>query len=272
MRIRITHDTTYRYAPAARSAIQVLRLTPRDHEGQFVADWDVRTEGDASLARREDCYGNITHVLSVGGPLEEICLRATGVVDTEDQAGIVRGAAERFPPGLFLRQTRLTETTSSIRDFAETAVSGEVENLARLHALTAALYDHLRFDVHATDVLTTADEAFTAGHGVCQDFAHVFLAGARSLQIPARYVSGYLYKPGEEEQEASHAWVEAYVPELGWVSFDPTNGISATESYVRMAVGLDYLDCAPIKGSYQGLSTESMSVTLKIESARRRRS
>ncbi|MFD0460598.1 transglutaminase family protein [Microvirga aerilata] len=132
----------------------------------------------------------------------------------------------------------------------------------------AGIQERLRFDTDATSATTVACDAFSAGHGVCQDFTHIFLAAARHLRIPARYVSGYLHKPGEVEQGAGHAWAEAYISGLGWVSFDPANAISATEHYVRLAIGLDYLDAAPVRGSYYGITREALDVRLRIESAR----
>jgi transglutaminase-like putative cysteine protease len=271
MRIRITHDTVYRYSTPVRALIQVLRMSPLHHEGQFVARWDVRAEGDLRLKRREDWYGNTVHALSMAGPVNEICLRATGEVETEDTSGVMRRTVERFPPALFLRGTRLTEPDAELAAFAADTVSGISDPLERMHALMGALHSRMAFDTGATDVVTTAGEAFKSGHGVCQDFTHIFLAAARGLGIPARYVSGYLYKPDEEEQEATHAWTEAHIPGLGWTAFDPTNGICTTDGYVRVAVGLDYLDCAPVRGSFKGATVENMSVHLKITSAARSR-
>lgn len=271
MRIRITHDTVYRYAAPVKSAIQVLRLTPRDYECQFVAHWDLQIDGDCRLARREDWFGNVSHGLTMHGPVSEICLRAAGEIETEDHDGMVRGTVERFPPGLFLRETRLTTPVPEIADFARTAIAGEAAPLGRMHALMGALNERMGFDTGATEVVTTAAQAFASGHGVCQDFSHIFLVAARGLGIPARYVSGYLYRPDTEEQEATHAWAEAYIRDLGWVAFDPTNAVCATDRYVRLAIGLDYLDCAPVKGSYQGGGPETLHVQLKIGSAQRSR-
>lgn len=268
MRIRITHETVYRYSQPAKSAIQWLRLTPRGHEGQTVLSWNINVDCDARLLRREDWYGNIAHSLFVAGPVEQITLRVAGDIETADTAGIVRGGVERFPELFYLRQTPLTRDEAAIREFAEEMAGRFSTPLDRAHALTSAIGERLRFDTDATHPGTTAPEAFTAGHGVCQDFTHVFLAAARFLKIPARYVSGYLHKPGEPEQEAGHAWAEAFIPDLGWVSFDPANGVSATEHYVRLATGLDYLDAAPVRGSYYGISREALDVRLRIEGAR----
>jgi transglutaminase-like putative cysteine protease len=272
MRIRIRHETTYSYGAPVKSAIQILRLTPRNHEGQFVARWNVDIDGEARIVRREDWYGNITHSLNVDGPLVEIGLRVTGEVETEDQAGLVRGTVERFPPAFFLRQTKLTAPDAALADFAATATVGPINPLDKLHALMHALHDLVRFDTNATDVVTTSVQAFHAGHGVCQDFSHMFCTAARSVGIPARYVSGYLMRPGTAEQEAGHAWCEAYVQDLGWVSFDAANAICATDLYVRIAIGLDYLEAAPIRGSYYGAAEERMEVKLKIDSARQTQS
>ena len=121
-----------------------------------------------------------------------------------------------------------------------------------------AIRDRLRFDVNATDTGTSAIDAFSHGHGVCQDFAHVFIAAARHLGIPARYVGGYLYRADRPDgQEAGHAWAEALVDDLGWVGFDPANDISPTEAYVRVAMGLDYLGAAPVRGTRYGGAGET---------------
>lgn len=272
MRIRVHHDTVYTYSTPVKSAIQILRLTPRNHEGQFVARWRVDLDGEARSVRREDWLGNITHHLNIDGPASTIGIRVAGEVETEDQHGVVRGTVERFPPSLFLRGSHLSSADAALVDFAHAATAGPQNGLDKLHALMHAIHQLIRFDTEATDVVTTASEAFHAGQGVCQDFAHIFCAGARCLGIPARYVSGYLMRPEVVEQNASHAWAEAHVDGLGWVSFDAANAICATDLYVRIACGLDYLDAAPIRGSYYGASDEQMDVKLRIDSARQTQS
>jgi transglutaminase-like putative cysteine protease len=268
MRIRIAHETTYRYSEPVKSAVQILRLTPRGHEGQTVLSWGIDTDCEARLIRREDWYGNTIHNLFVSGPVDHISLKVTGEVETTDTAGLLKGGVERFPCEFFLRETPLTRPDATIRDFAQ-IVAGRLNNpLDQAHALSHAINERLRFDTEATSSATAASEAFIAGHGVCQDFAHVFLASARHLGLPARYVSGYLHRPDALDQEASHAWAEAHIPDLGWVSIDPANAVSATEHYVRLAIGLDYLDAAPVRGSYYGASSEALDVRLRIEGAR----
>ncbi|MBQ0824120.1 transglutaminase family protein [Microvirga terrae] len=268
MRIRITHETVYHYSEPAKSAIQLLRLTPRGSDNQTVLSWTIDMDGDGRLMRREDWYGNIVHSLSVSGPVSQITLRVAGEVETTDTAGLVRGGVERFPELFYLRETPLTRPDAALREFAGLTAGRFTNPLDQAHALMNAIPERLRFDTQATSAATAGADAFAAGHGVCQDFTHVFLSAARLLRIPARYVSGYLHKPGETEQEAGHAWAEAHLPDLGWVSFDPANAVSATEHYVRLAIGLDYLDAAPVRGSYYGITREALDVRLRIESAR----
>ena len=268
MRIRITHETTYRYSDPVRSAIQLLRLTPRAHDGQTVLSWTIDTDCNARLIRREDWYGNVAHSLFAAGPIEAITLKVAGEIETTDTGGVVRAGVERFPCMFYLRETPLTRQDSALRDFAQETAGRLANPLDQGHALMGAIHGRLRFVTDATNSGTTASEAFQAGHGVCQDFTHIFLAAARSLGIPARYVSGYLHRPEQTVQEAGHAWAEAHVEGLGWVSFDPANTVSTTEHYVRIAVGLDYLDAAPVRGSYYGISREALEVRLRIEGAR----
>ena len=129
----------------------------------------------------------------------------------------------------------------------------------------AAIFERMTFDTEATDTLTTAAEAFREKHGVCQDFAHLFIACARSLGLPARYVSGYfVHQNGQTEHEAGHAWAELLVPDLGWVGFDPANAVCAGENYVRVACGLDYLGAAPVRGIQSGGNDEALKVAVKV--------
>ncbi|MEZ5842495.1 MAG: transglutaminase family protein [Hyphomicrobiaceae bacterium] len=265
MRIRIRHATSYRYETPASSALQLLRLTPRSHDGQFVRRWRVAVDADARLVKSEDAYGNITHLVFIEGPLEAVEIVIEGEVDTSETHGIVRGTRERQPTRLFLRETALTQPTPAIRRLArETSAAQGGTVLATLHSLNRALHQRLRFDTTATEPSTTAAEAFEAGHGVCQDFAHVLITAARTLAIPARYVSGYFLRTDTPDQEAGHAWVEAWVPDLGWVGFDPAHGESTSERYVRVAIGCDAREAAPVRGSRTGGTDETLGVALTV--------
>ncbi len=265
MRIQVGYVTRYDYDTPAKLIVQALRMTPRGHDGQHVLKWAVETDADVRLHLGEDAFGNTTHGLSVAGPIRRLVTRVTGEVETWDNGGVVKGAVERFPPMVYLRETELTKADAPLVEFAERARSAGDGMLDRLHVLLAAVHDEMTFETRRTDAATSAAEAFALKHGVCQDLTHIFIACARALGAPARYVSGHLARgDGQIDQEAAHAWAEAYVEDLGWVGFDAANGVCPTDSYVRVAAGLDYLGAAPVRGSRYGGSGEHMDVKLRV--------
>jgi len=271
MRIRIDYRTHYAYATPAKSIIQILRLTPRPHEGQHIARWKVNLDADARLTRGEDALGNITHTAFVAGPVSELEVAVSGEVETWDTHGVVRGAVERFCPEVFLRTTSLTAPDPELLAFArDIGAQSPGDQLDRLHRLMLAIHREVAFDLEPTHPATTAAEAFALKRGVCQDLSHIFIAAARATGAPARYASGHLARDdGQVDQEAGHAWAEAYVPSLGWVGFDTANGICPTPAHVRVAIGLDYLGAAPVRGSRSGGGQERMSVRLQVAHAER---
>lgn len=270
MRICISHRTHYRYERPVKALTQILRLTPRRHDGQHVRKWRIEPSVDGRLRPREDTFGNIVHVFSADAAVEDMTVCVTGEVETHDTAGMIRGTVERLPDLFYLRDTDLTAADDDIRAFARSIGNGSRDGLATLHRLLEALHQQVAFDTHPTLVTTTAAEAFSLKRGVCQDLTHIFIAAARYLGMPARYVSGYLYRAdGVVEQEAGHAWAEAKVLDLGWVGFDAANGISVSDAHVRVAIGLDYLDAAPVRGSRTGGGSEHLDVSLKVDSAQR---
>jgi transglutaminase-like putative cysteine protease len=271
MRLRIRHGTVYRYTSPAKGIIQTLRLTPRNHDGQYVVQWRIEVSEDSKLYMHEDAFGNITHTFTAEGSLTELGVHIEGEVVTQDTDGVVRGAVERFPPSLYLRETPLTHPSADIQAFAHDVKAGSANDVLKvLHNLLVRLHQEITFDTDPTHPSTTAAEAFAIKRGVCQDMTHIFISVARTLAIPARYAGGYFHRmDGLIEQEAGHAWVEAYVPNLGWVGFDAANGICATDAHVRVAVGLDYLGVTPIRGSRQGGGAEALSVKVRVDQAMR---
>ena len=270
MRLRISHSTTYRYEPAATGVIQILRLTPGSHDGQYVAQWQIGVSTDARLDMHEDAFGNVTHVITHGA-IAELAISAEGVIETHDTGGVLRGTHERFPQSLFLRSTPLTAVNPAMATFVrELRSESEGDVLGFLHALMTQVSEHMTFDEDPTTSGTSAVEAFGLKRGVCQDYAHIFIACARSGGVPARFVSGhFLRSDGMVNQAAGHAWAEAYVPNLGWVGFDAANCICTTEAHVRVAVGLDYLGAAPVRGTRYGGGSETLTVAVKVEQAGR---
>lgn len=267
MRIQITHETHYTYEPPAGGLIQILRLTPRDHAGQYVVRWRVDVSGDQRLQQDEDAFGNIIHTFTADGPLTALRVAVEGEVETQDTAGIVRDTIERFPPSLYLRSTPLTEADAAIIAFAEESQrEAASDTLALVHSLSRRLRETMTFDVEPTQTTTSAADALRLKRGVCQDYAHILISACRRAGVPARYVSGYLKRSdGVDAQEAGHAWFEAYIPDLGWVGFDAANGLAPTEAYVRVAVGLDYLGAAPVRGTRFGGGSESLDVSIYVE-------
>jgi transglutaminase-like putative cysteine protease len=265
MQLSVRHVTTYSYAQPARGVIQLLRATPLSFVGQNVLDWRIDVDSDARLRESRDGYGNVTHMLYLDKPVRRLSVAVTGRVLTEDRAGVVLGVPNDLPPQVFSRATPLTEAGPAIVALARSIEIGPDPALGRLHNLNHRLYEMMTFDTEATGAETSAEQAAVAGHGVCQDFAHMFVAAARLLGIPARYISGHLFRrDGAHVQEAAHAWVEAWVGDLGWVAFDPTNGISADDAYVRVACGLDYRDAAPVAGTRSGGGAEHLAVEVAV--------
>ena len=266
MRIRIDHSTTYAYDRAARYIIQTLRLSPRSSEAQQVRDWRVETDVDARLRKSEDAFGNIVHTLYTEQPTRSLTIRVSGEVVTTETAGVVPRDQETLSPLVFLRDTPLTRRDKLISVFASEFSAHPP--LERLHRLMAGIHGSVAFEIGVTTPTHTAAEVLALGRGVCQDHAHVFIACCRQMGVPARYVSGHLLRrDGQDDQEAGHAWAEAWIGDLGWVGFDPANGICATERYVRVATGLDYLGAAPVRGATYGGGGERLAVRLNVRDA-----
>jgi transglutaminase-like putative cysteine protease len=269
MRISVSHETLYTYAQPATGVIQTLRLTPRNHGSQYVVDWRISVSEDCRLDHHEDAFGNIMHSFTADGPFGELRVSVEGVVETQDTHGVMSGTIERFPPALYLRETPLTQADETIVAFAGAfRKAADDDALSGLHALLAGINTTITYDTDPTHAATTAAEAFALKRGVCQDLTHIFISCARVLGIPARYVGGYFHRAdGVVQQGAGHAWAEAHVPELGWVAFDAANGICATDAHVRVAVGLDYLGAAPVRGARYGGGAETLDVAVRVDQA-----
>ena len=266
MRIKVDYSTTYDYALLASDVVQLLRVEPCGHHGQHIVNWRLDTDTDGHLRRGQDVFGNVTHMFYADAPIRRLALHVAGEVDTDETHGVLRGTAEPLPASVFLRTTPLSMPDAAIQDFARTLA--RANPIDTCHAMLTALYDSMSFDADVTHSHTDAAHAFGLKAGVCQDYSHIFLAAARVLGIPARYVSGHLLRgDGLIVQPAGHAWVEALIPDLGWVGFDPTNGMSTTAAYLRVAVGLDYLDAAPVRGARRGGGAETMVVSVTASDA-----
>src|SRR3977135_125519 len=268
MRLRVPTPTGYRYEPPATGVIQILRMTPGSHDGQYVAEWQIDVSTDSRLDVHQNAFGNVTHVLT-HWTISDITITVEGLIETHDTGGVLRGTDERFPPSLFLRSSSLTEVNPAMAAFArELRSESESDVLGFLHALMMQINEHMTFDEDPTNSGTSAVEAFALKRGVCQDYAHIFIACARSAGVSARFVAGhFLRSDGMANQQAGLAWAEAFVPTLGWVGFDPANAICTTGAHARVASGLDYLGAAPVRGTRYGGGTETLSVAVKVDQA-----
>lgn len=262
MRISIDYATTYTYERQARYVIQALRLTPQSNDGQSVRWWNIDTDVDARLRQSEDAFGNVVHTLYTEKPTRALTVRVSGEVETTDTGGVLSGQSERLDPLIFLRETALTRHDKLISVFASEFAA--YPPLERMHRLMAAIHGAVAFEIGVTTPTHTAAEVLKMGRGVCQDHAHLFATAARCMGTPARYVSGHLLRSDRDDQEAAHAWAEAWIEDLGWVGFDAANGVCPTDRYVRVATGLDYLGAAPVRGANYGGSGERMSVKLSV--------
>ncbi len=263
MRLTINHLTEYRLDRAGHFVLQEVRLTPAASAGQRIEGWRVSLESGSVEASFDDHHGNRTMLFSRDGGDGVLRLRAEGVVETADRSGVCGPHRGFAPLWLFLRETPMTAIGERVRALAARHASGD--GLSRLHALNDAVADAVRYD-RSADLLMSAEAALEAGRGVCQDQAHVFIAAARALKIPARYVSAYLFTEGEASAEASHAFAEAHVDGLGWVGFDPANRQSPDARYVRIAAGLDYHEAAPVKGLRIGAGGgEQLAVNVQVQ-------
>jgi transglutaminase-like putative cysteine protease len=268
MRLCIDHRTDYRFSEPQRRLVQLLRVTPVDFAAQHVVQWQIDVDCDARLRDHRDGFGNRVTMLYIDGPIEQVALRVSGEVLTDDRSGMIEDIAEPLPARAFLRDSRLSRADDAIRAFAGDIARAKADPLDRMHLLMARLLDEIRFEPTLDAVERDAATAFAANRGVCQDHAHIFCAAARAMGIPARYISGHLFRrDGAERQEASHAWAEAYLPSIGWTGFDPANGIGPDDAYIRIACGLDYRDAAPIAGRRMGGGDETLAVDVRVTQA-----
>ncbi|MGO1070870.1 transglutaminase family protein [Lysobacter sp. CA199] len=263
MHLKISHRSQYLYSSPMHHVLQRLRLIPRDNPGQTVRSWQVRLEGAVEEFRYNDHFDNATCLVSADGAANAISVIAEGEVETCDTAGVTGPHRSLAPLWLFAQETALTTPGAALKELAASIPAAS--DLDRLHRLMGEIRARVAYVTGSTDASTTAELSYLQGEGVCQDHAHIFVAVARELAYPARYVSGYLLLNDRTDQVASHAWAEAHVADLGWVSFDPSNGICIDEHYVRLACGRDYRDAMPISGMTFGLAQERLDVKIRVE-------
>ncbi len=256
MHLSITHKTEYNYSQPLLYSIQQLKLTPQDGFGQKVKNWAISVNGQ--LYQYDDTYGNVTHTLVLDANSSDISIVAKGEVET----GLPYSESqENLPLTLYLRSTQLTQADENITEFARSF--GQIRTISDLEKLSHVIVGRVPYSKGVTGVYTTASQALETGTGVCQDHAHIFIACCREINVPARYVSGYLFTERGDLLE-SHAWVDAWLEGEGWKSVDVSNQCMANGEHVRLAVGLDYHDACPVSGIRVGGGAESMAAGVKV--------
>lgn len=263
--LSIRHTTHYAFAEPVMHALQRLRLTPKATQGQRILDWQMRFENAHVELAYDDQHFNHVTLIGIEPGAREVTVTCEGVVETEDNAGVIGRHSGHLPLWSFLRQTPLTRPGPRLRALLrELPGVSDTAPLDFLHALSGLIRERIAYEAGRTHSATTAEEAALHGYGVCQDHAHVFIGAARASGIPARYVSGYLMMDDRIEQEATHAWAEAHVEGLGWVGFDVSNGICPDPRNVRVATGSDYRDAAPVTGISYGGMDEVLRVAVAV--------
>ena len=245
--------------------LTVTHTTRYTFSGQVVIDWDMALTGARREASYDDQHHNHVDLVSIESGAPEVVVTCRGTVRTADNNGVTGSHAGHMPLWCFLRPTPLTRAGNRVRQLVAGVEADRAEPLAFLHALSAAIAEQVEYVPGATDVTTTAEQALTAGRGVCQDHAHIFISAGRLLEIPMRYVGGYLKMDERVEQEAGHGWAEAHVPGLGWVGFDVSNAICPDERYIRVTTGCDYGEAAPVTGIALGAGETQLDVQVSVD-------
>jgi transglutaminase-like putative cysteine protease len=273
MKIAITHTTKLDYDAEVVESVMDARLGPRTDEDQRWERFDLRTAPPSALRRYGDGFGNVAHLLSVARPHRSLEVKTTNQVVTllTDPFRPPRAAPAPLDASALsdhLSPTALVPLDDESRALAEPhRPAGDEDSFAAAQRLMHLVHASFNYRPDVTTVATSVPEVLRSGSGVCQDLAHVLLGLLRSVGIPARYASGYILAGAGNDAPhrgagASHAWVEAFTATHGWRGFDPTNDLVASEHHVKMAIGRDYRDVPPTRGSYRGEATERLSVTV----------
>ena len=269
MKYSIVHKTIFEFDKVPLVAVQRLHLTPSTYVNQDVMEWDIKLEGCSIELNTTDFHGNIIQLCRHDARSNAIAITCKGLVNITDAHGIIGAHDNNVPLMLFRNATSLTQAGPKVRDMGREMIAqkkdGKSSDLELLHFLSARILSAISYEKGVTTVSTTAEQAMDAKSGVCQDHVHAFLAVARFIGFSARYVSGYLMMDNTSIQEASHAWAEIYLENLGWVGFDISNSMSPDGRYIKLATGFDYVDVMPISGVRVGNGEERMSTQIQVE-------
>ena len=279
----IRHITRYRYSAPVRENFTEARMQPRTDDHQRCLTFSLTVTPHALTTAYEDFLGNVVHAFDVPSVHVDLHIVAEALVDVTPLAALpdavsidewreldrLAGQGEFWD---YLHASRHAQPTALLlRLMDDLGLSRWDDPLTVLKALNEDIFGYFEYAPQSTRVDSPIDEAIAARKGVCQDLTHVMIALVRQLGVPCRYVSGYLYHRRQDQdrsaEDATHAWAEAFVPSLGWVGFDPTNNLMATDRHIKVAVGRDYADVPPTRGVYVGKAEETLDVGVRVTTA-----
>jgi transglutaminase-like putative cysteine protease len=277
-KLQVTHKTSFHYGAPVVDSVNTLHLEPRTFPFQKTISATVRVMPPTRLRRFSDLFQNITHhfeILKAHTRLEiDSRLRVHNLPLVIPDRSLQAGHADLEDPSTrertwqFLQDSHLVQHLPELWRLAIDLSQGTSSIHEQAMIFMGWIHQNFQYSPGSTMVSTRMEQAFQMRSGVCQDFTHVMLGLCRSVGIPARYASGYLYNGPTDllvGAQASHAWCEVYLPYLGWIGYDPTNNTLADERYVKIAVGRDYDDVAPVKGAYRGTAHAVMEVSVAVE-------
>lgn len=281
MQYTIRHETRFRYSQPIRESYMEVRKRPRSDNGQRCLEFSLSVSPEARVYDYGDVLGNTVHHFDVAAMHDDLRIMATSLVDvaaprtipqrlSADEWNGVDQLAEDSRNWDWLHPSHFAKPSELLSAAAESWKVGRRDDpLSVLRELNSSIHKSLAYAPTSTRVDSPIDDCLKAKRGVCQDFAHVFIAMARQLRIPCRYVSGHLFhRAGDSTPvvpDASHAWAEALLPELGWVGFDPANDSLAGEPHIRIAIGRDYADVPPSRGVFKGFADSELSVHVDVK-------
>lgn len=270
MKYSITHRTTFHYGAQARENVNEVRLCPLATPSQATEFFILNVIPATRLARYTDLFANQVHHFTINRPHSRLVIEARATVSVgmrADYKNLPYGTShselaalrERWECSEFLGDSTYVKSAPEIWREAIDIKDSSDDVFETAYALMKSIFEECQYVPGVTDSTTSSQQVFESRRGVCQDFAHLLLAYCRSLAIPARYVSGYLWDPKQDSlhesmrgSQASHAWVEIFLPENGWVGLDPTNNKVVNDQYIVVATGRDYDDVAPVRGNFYG--------------------
>jgi len=280
MKLHVIHRTRYEYSAAVIESFNETRLQPTSVDGQSCDSFLLKVLPSTRLSHYLDFYMNCVHFFELPEPHTSLSIESNSTVTTvshtlpPDQVTVPMSRLEECLAMEqcydFLQSSKHVDTGSAIWRLAVDATMGEQDAWQAAVRVMRFIHSEFEYEPASTTVNTPVAEVIEERKGVCQDFTHVMLGMCRSLKIPARYVSGYLYNGPLDELEgaqASHAWCEVYIPDFGWRALDPTNDQQADERYIKVAVGRDYADIVPVQGTYRGAGTKKMTVEVNVSLA-----